>query len=78
MATFTCDDCDFSGSTHTITAHDCSHESYLASNGGRCEDYPACGHSDGNSCSTEESGTMSFWLDAFSKYGDDAFEMDFN
>lgn len=78
--TATCDSCGFSGSTYALNAHDCAHESYLheAGNDGRCEDYPACGHSDGNTCSTEETGTMAFWQDMFSKYGNDAFDMDFN
>lgn len=67
--TATCDSCGFSGSTYSLNAHDCAHESYLleAGNNGRCEDYPACGHSDGDTCHATAEGTSEYWSDIYSR-----------
>lgn len=67
--TATCDSCQFSGSTYALNAHDCAHESYLieAGNNGRCEDFPACGHSDGDTCHATAEGTSEYWSDIYSR-----------
>lgn len=69
--TATCNSCGFSGSTYALNAHDCAHESYLneAGNNGRCEDFPACGHTDGDTCHATAEGTSEYWSDIYSRTG---------
>lgn len=38
--TVTCDRCGYSGSIDRVRVHSC----YVQEQGGRCEDYPCCGH----------------------------------
>jgi hypothetical protein len=41
----TCDDCGFSSTDyHLVDRHSCE----VTENGGRCEDYPCCGHEAGD------------------------------
>lgn len=61
--TFTCNDCGVSGSTRWMDRHDCARNQELNETGGRCEDYPACGHTDGDGCYALESHTSDFWHD---------------
>ena len=75
--TATCDQCQFSGSIHALSSHDCAHENYLTEHGGRCEDFPACGHTDGDTCSATAEGSSDYWLDMYSRYGDDVFDSEF-
>jgi hypothetical protein len=43
--TSTCDDCGFTSSdTHLVLNHSCD----VVAFGGRCEDYPCCGHESGD------------------------------
>ena len=42
----TCDDCGYSGTLAALEVHSC----YVQEQGGRCEDYPCCGHTDDNPC----------------------------
>ena len=65
----TCNNCDFSGSAYALNAHDCAHESYLrdAGNNGRCEDFPACGHTDGDTCHATAEGTSEYWSDLYAQ-----------
>lgn len=79
--TATCNNCDFSGSMIALNAHDCAHESYLrdAGNNGRCEDFPACGHTDGGSCHATAEGTSEYWDDLYAsanRQGISADELD--
>lgn len=55
----TCDDCGYSGSIERVQLHSCA----IQRSGGRCEDYPCCGHTDGDGCQTLPSHTAAFWSD---------------
>lgn len=61
MSTFTCNDCGSTGSARFLSSHDCSHNQQIRAQGGRCEDFPCCGHTDGDGCITLESHTADFW-----------------
>lgn len=54
-----CAECGYSGSVELVELHSCA----VALNGGRCEDYPCCGHTDGDGCQTLREHTSEFWLD---------------
>src|SRR5687767_14745113 len=41
--------------------HPCDTISDLATTGGRCEDYPCCGHTDGDGCAPLDSHPSAFW-----------------
>lgn len=60
---FSCNDCGSEGSQRWMLNHDCSHNQYVNESGGRCEDYPCCGHTDGDGCRTLESHTSDYWLE---------------
>jgi len=53
-----CDDCGFEGPPAEAKVHSC----YVHEMGGRCEDYPCCGHTDGDGCQTLPSHTADYWL----------------
>lgn len=55
----TCNECGFAGTLRALRLHDC----YIALNGGRCEDYPCCGHTDGDGCQTRPEHTSDFYYD---------------
>ena len=63
VRTFTCNDCGSNGSTRWMEKHDCERNQELNENGGQCEDYPCCGHTDGDGCATLESHTSEYWTD---------------
>jgi len=50
-------ECGFSGTLAALALHDCD----IFQNGGRCEDYPCCGHTDGDGCQTLPSHTAEFY-----------------
>lgn len=52
-----CADCGHSGSPWELEMHSCT----IAQTGGRCEDYPACGHTDGDGCQPLPSHTSEYW-----------------
>lgn len=54
-----CVDCGYSASIADVELHDCS----IQETGGRCEDYPCCGHTDGDGCQTLASHTSRYYLD---------------
>ena len=60
--TFTCNACGSSGSQRWMNTHNCEHNQYVREMGGRCEDYPCCGHTDGDGCYALESHTSEYWL----------------
>lgn len=64
--TATCNDCGTSGSMEALKLHDCD----IANNGGRCEDFPACGHTDGDGCQTQLEHTSDYWLEMLHRYPD--------
>jgi hypothetical protein len=54
----TCNVCQFSGPIESVKIHSC----YVQEMGGRCEDYPCCGHTDGDGCQTLQSHTSEYWM----------------
>ena len=60
--TFTCNEGGTSGSVRWMQTHDCNAVQDVAANGGRCEDYPCCGHLPGE-CAPQERFTKAYWLD---------------
>lgn len=58
---FTCNECGTTGSLQWMGSHPCEHNQYVAESGGRCEDYPCCGHTDGDGCAALESHTSEYW-----------------
>lgn len=69
--TVTADCCGFAGTLAAVELHDCT----IVENGGRCEDYPCCGHTDGDGCQMRPSHTSAFWLDhPHLLDGDDAYD----
>lgn len=55
----TCTECGYTGSLRALEVHSC----YVQEMGGRCEDYPCCGHTDGDGCQTLPEHTSAFYLD---------------
>jgi hypothetical protein len=55
----TCNTCSFSGTLRALELHDCD----IQLQGGRCEDYPCCGHTDGDGCQTLPTHTSDYYLD---------------
>lgn len=72
--TATCDECGFGGSLNALRVHSC----YVQEFGGRCEDYPCCGHTDGDGCQTLPSHTMEYWLERMSDPGYDDYYDDYD
>jgi len=53
----TCVDCGHTTSLAGLALHDCT----IAEQGGRCEDYPCCGHTDGDGCQTLPTHTADYY-----------------
>lgn len=64
--TVTCNRCSFSGSIAQVTVHSC----YVQEQGGRCEDYPCCGHTDGDGCQTLPEHTSAYWSNLYASNPD--------
>lgn len=64
--TVTCNNCHYSGSMKALELHQC----HVQENGGRCEDYPACGHTDGDGCQTLPEHTAEYWSDMLHRFPD--------
>lgn len=73
---FTCDDCGTKGDRQWMLSHNCAHNQYVNDNGGRCEDYPCCGHTDGDGCAARPEHTKEYWLDRMTSDGYDDSYMD--
>lgn len=54
----TCDGCGLAGTLAELELHSCQ----IEEQGGRCEDYPCCGHTDGDGCQTRPEHTSDYWL----------------
>lgn len=52
-----CADCGYNGTLANLALHSCQ----IEEQGGRCEDYPCCGHTDGDGCQTLASHTSDFY-----------------
>jgi hypothetical protein len=63
--TFTCNECHTTGSLRWMETHDCQGVQDVNQFGGRCEDYPCCGHLDGE-CAPQERFTKEYWQDRMS------------
>jgi hypothetical protein len=50
-------ECGFTGTLAALELHSCT----IQEQGGRCEDYPCCGHTDGDGCQTLPSHTSEFY-----------------
>lgn len=59
--TFTCNECGATGSLEWMRQHPCQEVQNVRQFGGRCEDYPCCGHLLGE-CMPQESFTKEYWL----------------
>ncbi len=55
----TCQDCQYAGTIAAVELHSCD----IQDQGGRCEDYPCCGHTDGDGCQTLPEHTSAYYLD---------------
>ena len=53
-----CETCGFEGAPLAVKVHDC----HVQEMGGRCEDFPACGHTDGDGCQTRPEHTSEYYL----------------
>lgn len=62
-----CERCGYTGTLRALSLHSCE----IAENGGRCEDYPACGHIDGDGCQTLPEHTSAFYYDNPHLLGDE-------
>jgi len=59
---YRCNSCTFVGSVTEVEVHDCiTQDSIDASGTGRCEDYPCCGHTDGDGCQTRPEHTSDYY-----------------
>jgi hypothetical protein len=66
----TCNTCSYSGSIGAVKVHSC----YVQEQGGRCEDFPCCGHTDGDGCQHQPQHTSEFWMDLYTRYPDQDFD----
>lgn len=77
---FACDHCSFEGTKNEVEVHDCQiQDSIDASGTGRCEDYPCCGHTDGDGCQTRPEHTSGYWIERLTDLqsrGYDDYEID--
>lgn len=68
--TVTCNQCGYSGTLARVQVHSC----YVQESGGRCEDYPCCGHTDGDGCQTLPEHTSAYWSRLHEELGDEEYE----
>ncbi len=55
----TCNECGYSATLDALNLHSCQ----IQQSGGQCEDFPACGHTDGDGCQTLPEHTAAYWTD---------------
>lgn len=65
-----CSECGYSGSIEAVQLHSCD----IALNGGRCEDFPCCGHTDGDGCQTLREHTSEYWSGLMQQLGQDRYD----
>lgn len=70
--TVSCNVCGYSGSMERVRLHSCQ----IQEQGGRCEDYPCCGHTDGDGCQTLPEHTSEHWMELMRQDPDLYDEMD--
>ena len=69
--TVSCNRCGYSGTIAYVKVHSC----YVQENGGRCEDYPCCGHTDGGGCQTRPEHTSEYWSNLMSSMDPDEYDL---
>jgi hypothetical protein len=52
-----CIECGYVSTLRGLELHSCDVQAF----GGRCEDYPACGHTDGDGCQALPEHTGAYW-----------------
>lgn len=62
--TVSCGECGESGSVEHVQLHSCD----IAKNGGRCEDFPCCGHPVNEGCQMQREFTSDYWLEMYSRH----------
>lgn len=73
---FTCNDCGTTGSRRWMEQHNCAEVQDVAQFGGRCEDYPCCGHLPGE-CAPQERFTKEYWQDRYDSLSpEDRYEVE--
>lgn len=70
--TVSCNNCGYSGSVERVKLHSCQ----IQEQGGRCEDFPACGHTDGDGCQHLPEHTSEYWMNMMHRLGDRYDELD--
>lgn len=65
-----CQTCGETGSIEWVSLHDCE----LTAQGGRCEDFPACGHPFAEGCQTRPEHTSAYWHRMRDHLGDERYE----
>lgn len=68
--TVSCNSCGYSGSLGALRLHSCQ----IQEQGGRCEDFPCCGHVDGDGCQTLPEHTADYWMNLRKTLGDDRYD----
>lgn len=67
----TCNDCGYSASLDSLRLHSCQ----IQQSGGQCEDFPACGHTDGDGCQTLPEHTSAYWIDMHYAARDNGYDL---
>lgn len=70
--TVKCNECGYSGSIERVKLHSCQ----IQQQGGRCEDFPCCGHTDGDGCQQLPEHTSEYWMSMMHRLGDRYDELD--
>lgn len=65
-----CKECGYSGSMERVALHSCQ----IQQQGGRCEDYPCCGHTDGDGCQQLPEHTSEYWMELQRSLGQDRYD----
>ncbi len=64
-----CKVCGFTGSLREVELHDCD----IHEHGGRCEDFPCCGHKLGE-CQNRPEYTSEYWYDRIRQLEDNGYD----
>lgn len=71
--TYTCNDCGTTGSLQWMQDHPCGDVQDVRQFGGRCEDYPCCGHLNGE-CEPREEFTKNYWSRVYAENPEALYE----
>jgi len=74
--TCTCNECGTTGGIRWMQEHNCQAVQDVNEFGGRCEDYPCCGHQWGE-CAPQERFTKAYWQERYDSLDrDEQYEVD--